>query len=124
MAAFTRGVHEAVGFDRISVLLATSDGRSLELVSSFGEDEPAPPPMLPLSPAAGVFYQAYETRRTIAVLGDHLVVGFTSFLTTFFREQYQVSREITSFFEEESPSLVRLSGDFARTLVSNILEGY
>ena len=70
LAAFTRGVHEAVGFDRISVLLATSDGRSLELVSSFGEDEPAPPPMLPLSPAAGVFYQAYETKRTIAVLGD------------------------------------------------------
>lgn len=41
-----------------------------------------------------------------------------------FREQYQVSREITSFFEEESPALVRLSNDFARTLVSNILEGY
>ena len=41
-----------------------------------------------------------------------------------FREQYEVSREITSFFEEESPALVRLSGDFARTLVSNILEAY
>ena len=41
-----------------------------------------------------------------------------------FREQYQVSREITSFFEEESPALGRLSGDFARTLVSNILEGF
>jgi hypothetical protein len=41
-----------------------------------------------------------------------------------FREQYQVSREITSFFEEESPALQRLSGDFARTLVSNILEAY
>ncbi|MBV8207442.1 MAG: LptE family protein [Acidobacteria bacterium] len=41
-----------------------------------------------------------------------------------FREQYEVSREITSFFEEESPALARLSGDFARTLVSNILEAY
>lgn len=41
-----------------------------------------------------------------------------------FREQYQVSREISSFFEEESPALDRLSRDFARTLVSNVLEGY
>jgi len=41
-----------------------------------------------------------------------------------FREQYQISREITSFFEEESPALDRLSRDFARTLVSNMLEAY
>src|SRR5690242_11431906 len=41
-----------------------------------------------------------------------------------FREQYQVSRELSSFFEEDSPALQRLSRDFARTLVSNILEGY
>ncbi len=41
-----------------------------------------------------------------------------------FREQYQISREISSFFEEESPALDRLSRDFARTLVSNILEAW
>ena len=41
-----------------------------------------------------------------------------------FREQYEVSRELTSFFEEDSPALERLSRDFARTLVSNILEGF
>ncbi|HKE30392.1 MAG TPA: LptE family protein [Candidatus Angelobacter sp.] len=41
-----------------------------------------------------------------------------------FREQYQVSREIASFFEEETPALQRMSRDFARTLVSDILEGY
>jgi outer membrane lipopolysaccharide assembly protein LptE/RlpB len=41
-----------------------------------------------------------------------------------FREQYQVSRELNSFFEEDSPALQRLSREFARTLVSNILEGY
>ena len=41
-----------------------------------------------------------------------------------FRQQYQVSREISSFFEEESPAVERLSQDFARTLVSNILEAY
>jgi outer membrane lipopolysaccharide assembly protein LptE/RlpB len=41
-----------------------------------------------------------------------------------FREQYQVSREISSFFEEESPAVERLSRDFARSLVSTILELY
>lgn len=41
-----------------------------------------------------------------------------------FREQYQISRDVNSFFEEESPAVDRLSRDFARTLVSNILEAY
>ena len=41
-----------------------------------------------------------------------------------FREQYEVSRELTSFFEEDAPAVDRLSRDFARTLVSNILEAY
>lgn len=41
-----------------------------------------------------------------------------------FREQYQVSRELSAFFEEEGPAVDRLSRDFARTLVSNVLEMY
>ncbi|HUQ49106.1 MAG TPA: LptE family protein [Terriglobales bacterium] len=41
-----------------------------------------------------------------------------------FREQYQISREISSFFEEESPAIDRLSRDLARTLVADILENY
>lgn len=41
-----------------------------------------------------------------------------------FREQYQVSQELSSFFEEDSPAFQRLSRDFARTLVSNILEAF
>ena len=41
-----------------------------------------------------------------------------------FRDQYQVARELTSFFEEDSPALQRLSREFARTLVSNVLEGF
>ena len=36
-----------------------------------------------------------------------------------FRDQYQVSREITSFFEEDSPAVARMSRDFAATLVSD-----
>jgi len=41
-----------------------------------------------------------------------------------FREQYQVSSDLNSFFQEDSPAFDRLSRDFAQTLVSNILEGF
>jgi len=41
-----------------------------------------------------------------------------------FHDQYQISHDIASFFEEESPAVDRLSQDFARTLVSNILEAF
>ncbi len=41
-----------------------------------------------------------------------------------FREQYEVSQDISSFFEEDSPAFRRLSQDFARTLVADVLEGF
>ncbi len=41
-----------------------------------------------------------------------------------FREQYEVSQDLSSFFEEDSPAFRRLSQDFARTLVANVLEGF
>ena len=41
-----------------------------------------------------------------------------------FREQYQVSQELSSFFEEDSPAFQRLSREFARTLVSHVLEAF
>jgi outer membrane lipopolysaccharide assembly protein LptE/RlpB len=41
-----------------------------------------------------------------------------------YREEYQVSREVTSFFAEETPALQRMSRDFARTLVSDVLEAF
>jgi outer membrane lipopolysaccharide assembly protein LptE/RlpB len=41
-----------------------------------------------------------------------------------FREQYEVSRDPNSFFEEDTPALQRLSREFAKTLVSNLLEGF
>lgn len=41
-----------------------------------------------------------------------------------FREQYQVSQDLSSFFEEDSPAFQRLSQSFARTLVSNVLEAF
>jgi hypothetical protein len=41
-----------------------------------------------------------------------------------FREEYEISRELSSFFDEESPALARLSREMAHSLVSNILEAY
>jgi outer membrane lipopolysaccharide assembly protein LptE/RlpB len=41
-----------------------------------------------------------------------------------FHEEYELSRDLSSFFEEDSPAVARLSRDFARTLVANILEAY
>jgi len=41
-----------------------------------------------------------------------------------FRQQYEISTDPASFFQEESPAISRLAEDFARTLVSNILENY
>jgi len=45
-------------------------------------------------------------------------------LNYLYREQYQISPEVSSFFQEERPALDRLSVDFARQLVSNVLEAY
>ncbi len=41
-----------------------------------------------------------------------------------FREQYQVSPNTQTFIEEDRPALERLSRDFARTLVTDILENF
>ena len=41
-----------------------------------------------------------------------------------FHEQYQISREISSFFEEDTPALDRLSRQFAHTLVADVLEAF
>jgi hypothetical protein len=41
-----------------------------------------------------------------------------------FHDQYEISADLPRFFEEDSPAVDRLSRDFARTLVANILEAY
>ena len=41
-----------------------------------------------------------------------------------FREQYQVSENASTLFEEDKPALQRLSRDLARTLVTDILENF
>jgi outer membrane lipopolysaccharide assembly protein LptE/RlpB len=78
---------------------------------------------------------AYDTNtgRAASVL---VVVGISVKLTDrhgkvlyenpqyLFREQYELSQDLTTFFQEDSPALHRLSRDFGRTLVSNLLEGF
>jgi outer membrane lipopolysaccharide assembly protein LptE/RlpB len=41
-----------------------------------------------------------------------------------FHDQYEISRDVSTFFQEESPAMDRISRDFAHTLVANILEAY
>jgi outer membrane lipopolysaccharide assembly protein LptE/RlpB len=41
-----------------------------------------------------------------------------------FREPYQISVDIPSFFQEEGPALNRMSKDFAEQLVSDVLENF
>ena len=41
-----------------------------------------------------------------------------------FREEYEISTDIPSFFEEQGPALGRLSRDFAGALVSALLENF
>lgn len=41
-----------------------------------------------------------------------------------YRSQYELSQDAASFFEEETPALQRVARDFARNLVSNIVEAY
>ena len=41
-----------------------------------------------------------------------------------YREQYQVSRDTASFFDESSPAFQRIATEFAKSLVSNLLEAY
>lgn len=41
-----------------------------------------------------------------------------------FRDQYQISDNPANFFEEEYPAFGRMATDFARTLVSNVLEAF
>jgi hypothetical protein len=41
-----------------------------------------------------------------------------------FREPYEISVDIPSFFQEEGPALGRMSRDFAAQLVSDVLENF
>jgi outer membrane lipopolysaccharide assembly protein LptE/RlpB len=77
-------------------------------------------------------YDSQTGRASSAIIVVHVKVdlkdrqGKTLFSNPdyIFRDQYQVSRELSSFFAEDTPALRRLTRDFARTLVADILESY
>jgi hypothetical protein len=41
-----------------------------------------------------------------------------------FRDEYQISSDVQTFFEEQDPALERMSRDFAAQLVSNVTEKF
>jgi outer membrane lipopolysaccharide assembly protein LptE/RlpB len=41
-----------------------------------------------------------------------------------FRDEYQISSDVQSFFEEKAPAVERMARDFAARLVSNVLEKF
>jgi outer membrane lipopolysaccharide assembly protein LptE/RlpB len=41
-----------------------------------------------------------------------------------FRDEYPISSDVNSFFEEQDPALERMSRDLASHLVANVLEGF
>jgi outer membrane lipopolysaccharide assembly protein LptE/RlpB len=41
-----------------------------------------------------------------------------------FREEYQISGDVKTFFEEQNPALQRMARDFASEVVSNVVEGF
>lgn len=41
-----------------------------------------------------------------------------------FRDEYQISSDVQSFFEEQGPAVERMARDFAARLVSNVLEKF
>ena len=41
-----------------------------------------------------------------------------------FRQEYQITSDITSFFDEQDPALDRMARDFASRLVADILENF
>lgn len=41
-----------------------------------------------------------------------------------FRDEYQISTDVNSFFEQEDPAVERMSRDFASRLVADVLENF
>ena len=82
---------------------------------------------------SAVLFDAATGRATAMVVTVQLKVRLTDRATGkvhyqndnfVFREQYEVSTDVSSFFEEQQPALDRLARDFAARLVSALLENF
>jgi len=52
---------------------------------------------------------------------QHMLYSNDNFL---FREEYEISTDVASFFEEQDPAVERLARDFAAALVAALLENF
>jgi hypothetical protein len=65
-----------------------------------------------------------EVTALIDLIDQHTKKVLFSNHNYIFREQYQISQNPATLFEEQDPALDRLSRDLARTLVTAILENF
>lgn len=114
-------VREFIARTRYRVVNNTSDPADATLTGTILSAQSAP---LTYDAQSGRISSAEVTVTMKVSLVDHSGRVLFENPNYSFRQQYQVSREATSFFEEETPALLRMSRDFARTLVSDVLEGF
>ena len=67
-------------------------------------------------------YLVAVTARLILTAHDGTVLYRNDAIT--FREQYQSTQDLSSFIQEGSPAISRMSRDFAQTVVSDMLESF
>ena len=67
-------------------------------------------------------YLVAVTARVILTASDGHVLYRNDAIT--FREQYQSTQDLSSFIQEGSPAISRMSRDFAQTVVSDMLESF
>ena len=67
-------------------------------------------------------YLVAVTARVILTAHDGTVLYRND--AVIFREQYQSTQDLSGFIQEGSPAITRMSRDFARTVVSDMLESF
>jgi outer membrane lipopolysaccharide assembly protein LptE/RlpB len=67
-------------------------------------------------------YLVAVTARVVLTAHDGTVLYRNDAIT--FREQYQSTQDLSSFIQEGSPAVSRMSRDFAQTLVGDMLESF
>jgi len=75
-------------------------------------------------PTTGRATTVLVTVNVRIALQDHAGKIFYQNNNFVFREPYEISVDIPSFFQEEGPALDRMSRDFAAQLVSDVLENF
>ena len=86
--------------------------------------------------ADGILHGELLTIETSPILFDATTGQVTTMLVTVhekvifknddlvFREEYQISGDVNSFFEEQNPALDRMSREFAARVVGDVVEGF